>query len=57
MDTRIAKEIQLRLKAPITALERVAQGQPLPKIFAEAALDELLKLQELAIKMENDMNK
>ena len=57
MDAKIAKEIQLRLKAPITALERVARGQPLPKIFAEAALDELLKLQELMTRMEKEMNK
>lgn len=48
MTTKISVEVNLRLKAPMIALERIAKGQHLPKIFAEAALDELKKAQKLA---------
>ena len=45
------EEINLRLKAPMIALERIAKGHHLPKIFAQAALDELKKAQKLAEKL------
>jgi hypothetical protein len=47
MKLKTRKEIKLRLKAPMIALERVAQGQYLAAIFADAALDELRKIQRL----------
>lgn len=45
-------ELFLRLQAPIIAMERVAQMRYLPKVFAQAALDELKKAQELTKKLE-----
>ena len=46
-------EIKLRLKAPIIALEKVSKGQYLPRIFAQAALDELRKIQKIVGQLEN----
>ena len=52
MTYKLIQEIQLRLKAPIIALERIARGQYLPKVFAGAALDEIKKMQKLVEKLE-----
>lgn len=41
------EEIQLRLKAPMIALERIANGRYLPEIFARTALQELRKILRL----------
>ena len=41
------EEINLRLKAPAIALERIVKGKYLPKIFAEAALIEIEIIQKL----------
>ena len=46
--TITAQRMSFRLKAPLVALERIANGKHLPKIFAELALDELRKAQRLA---------
>ena len=51
MNHKVTEELQLRLKAPTIALERITQGQHLPKIFAEAALDELKKVEKLVGKL------
>jgi hypothetical protein len=47
MRDSLIKELQLRLKAPIIALGKVAKGQYLPRVFAKAALDELKIIQRL----------
>ncbi|MCA9398516.1 MAG: hypothetical protein KC618_02120 [Candidatus Omnitrophica bacterium] len=47
------EEIQLRLKAPMIALERVAEGRHLPKVFADAALEELKTAEQLLEKQNN----
>ncbi|MCB9772253.1 MAG: hypothetical protein H6754_06845 [Candidatus Omnitrophica bacterium] len=49
----IAKEINLKLKAPMIALERLAEGRSLPVIFAKAGLEELETIQELLSRFEN----
>ena len=41
MSPKLNKEIQLRLKAPLIALEKISNGRYLPKVFAKAALSEL----------------
>ena len=46
-DYELSEGFRLRLKALMVALERIVKGQDLSKIFAEAALDELKKVQEL----------
>ncbi len=51
MNEKYIEEFQLRLKAPLIALERIAKGQHLPKIFVGAALGELKKAHKLADKM------
>ena len=48
MDRKNTEEFQLRLKAPMIALERVYAGKYLPKVFVHAALEELSKAQKLA---------
>ena len=45
------KEIQLRLKAPMIALERLSNGRYLPQVFAEASFNELWEIQRLTEKM------
>jgi len=45
------KEIQLRLKAPMIALERLSNGRYLPQVFAEVAFNELWEIQRLTEKM------
>lgn len=52
MNQKVIEELQLRIKAPRIALERIAKGQHLPKIFAGAALDEIKKVQKLVEKLE-----
>lgn len=52
MHRKVVEEIQLRLKAPAIALERIAEGRHLPKIFADVALDELKKARKLTDKLE-----
>ena len=52
MNQELIDEFRLRLKAPFIALERLAKGRHLPKIFAEAALEELKKAVELLAKLE-----
>ena len=47
------EELRLRLKTPWIALGRIAKGQYLPKIFAEAALSDLKKALELVMRLEN----
>jgi hypothetical protein len=47
-------EIQLRLKAPIIALEKISKDKYLPKVFVGVALDELRKIQQLTQKIEVD---
>jgi hypothetical protein len=44
---KFIEEIRLRLKAPAIALEKIAKGKYFPKVFAEAALSEIRKLQGL----------
>jgi hypothetical protein len=44
---KFTKEIRLRLKAPIVAMEKIAKGKYLPKVFAKATLDELKIIQRL----------
>lgn len=46
------EELRLRLRAPFVALDRLAKGRHLPKVFAEAALEELKKAVELIAKLE-----
>ncbi len=46
------EELRLRLRAPYIALDRLAKGRHLPKIFAEAALEELKKAVESIAKLE-----
>jgi len=45
------KEIQLRLKAPMIALERLSNGRYLPQVFAEASFNEVWESQRLTEKM------
>lgn len=52
MNHKFIEEMRLRLKAPFIALDRLAKGRHLPKVFAEAALDELKKAVELLAKLE-----
>lgn len=52
MKNILMEEIRLRLRAPFIALDRLAKGRHLPKVFAEAALDELKKAVELLAKLE-----
>jgi hypothetical protein len=47
MTTELIAQIQLHLKAPLVALERLAREGPLPQIFAEAGLEELKKVRDL----------
>lgn len=49
MSGKLQAEIKLRLKAPMIALEKIVQGRYLPKVFAEAALDELKKAQKFML--------
>ena len=42
-------EIQLRLKAPINALDKITKGHYLPMVFAQVALDELKKIKKLTM--------
>ena len=49
---KLINEIQIRLKAPVVALERIARGQNLPKAFVKEALNELGRFRELLDKME-----
>ncbi len=42
------QEIFLGLQAPIIAMQTLLQGKYLPKVFAEAALSELKKLEEIS---------
>jgi len=51
MATKIVKDIQLRLKAPMIALERLSNGRYLPQVFAEAAFNELWEIQRLTEKI------
>ena len=46
------EELRLRLRAPFVALDRVVKGRNLPKVFAEAALEELKKVVELIAKLD-----
>ena len=46
MRHNLAKEIKLRLKAPIVIAERISQGRQVPKVFGKAALSELKKIQK-----------
>jgi len=46
-DNKFTEEIGLRVKAPIVAMEKIAKGRYLPRVFAEAALDELKIIQRL----------
>lgn len=48
----LIEELKLRLRAPFIALDRLANGTHLPKVFAEAALEELKKAVELIAKLE-----
>lgn len=48
----LIEEIQLRLKAPLIVLEKITGRRYLPKIFANAALDELIGIQKLINKLE-----
>ena len=50
MDPKLAKEIKLRLKAPMIVVERIVEGQQVPKVFGQAALRELKIIQEIAEK-------
>ena len=52
MDHKFVEELRLRLRAPFVALDRLAKGRHLPKVFAEAALEELKKAVELLAKFE-----
>ncbi len=52
MDRKLIEELRLRLRAPFVALDRLAKGRHLPKIFAEAALEEFKKAVELIVKLE-----
>lgn len=52
MNHKFIEEMRLRLKAPFIALDRLAKGRHLPKVFAEAALEELKKAVELLVKLE-----
>ena len=40
-------KIELKLKAPLVALERVAEGKHLPQVFADVALSELKEAEKL----------
>ncbi len=51
MYKEITKEIELRLKAPMIALEKISKEKYLPNVFAQAALDELRKVQQLINKL------
>ena len=53
----LVQEIRLRLRAPVVALERIARGQPLPKIFVEGALDELKKARAVIGRMEEKIRR
>lgn len=46
------EEFRIRLRAPFVALDRLTKGRHLPKVFAEAALEELKKAVELIAKLE-----
>jgi hypothetical protein len=43
MSEEILSEIRNKLTVPVTALERMAQGKPVPKGFLELAVAELRK--------------
>ena len=51
MTQDLCKEIQLRLKAPIIALEKIVARKYLPKVFAEAGLNELRGIKQLSKKL------
>jgi len=54
MDKKLIDEIELRLKAPIIALERIAEGRHLPQIFADVAMCELKRTFELLSDLKED---
>ena len=43
----IINDIRLRLQSPTVALERIVQGRFLPDIFADAVLEELVRVYKL----------
>ena len=52
MNQKIVKEIELRLKARIIALERISKGQYLSKVFVGAALNELRMIQKVVERLD-----
>jgi len=50
MKKSIFDELEIRLKAPIVALEKIVEGKSLPKVFARVALEELKKVQAIVKK-------
>jgi len=52
MHKEFIEELRFKLRAPFVALDRLAKGRHLPKVFAEAALEELKKAIELIAKLE-----
>jgi len=45
-------ELEIRLKAPVAAMEKITAGKPIPKVFARVALDELKKVQAIVAKLQ-----
>lgn len=52
MTSEVIEEIKLKLKAPINALEMFVEKGRLPRVFAEAALEELRKTEKLVGELE-----
>lgn len=48
-------ELEIRLKAPIVAMEKIAADKSLPKVFARVALDELKKAQAIVKKLQRSV--
>lgn len=53
MEKILFDEFEIRLKAPIIALEKIVAEQYLPKVFARAALEELKLIQRMVEKAGN----
>ena len=52
MNNKLIKELNLRLKAPMIAMEKIVRGKYLPGVFACAALEELNKIRRLIADLE-----
>lgn len=52
MKESLLDELEIRLKAPIVAMEKITAEKSLPKVFARVALEELKKAQLIVKKLQ-----